>query len=343
MHNTAALLIPSLLAAALLVAGAHAEDTVVILAGKNGELRAQKRGKIIDYTGTQLRLQNMLGREEQIPADKIVEIRTEWTPSHQSGDALREQGKLTEAIAAYRQAKRDETRPWGVRQIMASLTDVYLESGQIASAGDEFLGIVASDPTTHFYRAIPLAWRTWSLDPSSEARAVTWLKATNFPAAVLLGASWLEAGAHRGEALAALQTLTNNPDARIAALAEMQLWRTRIVTVQPNEIQRWQTLVEKMPPEIRAGGYYILGDALARQKDVEAAALAYLRVPLVYSASRVLSSDALLAAAKQLEALMRPVQAAGLYREILADYAACPAAEEARARLDRLAAGSSEK
>lgn len=350
MSSTPRLLNAALLAVLLvsampgdIIGRAQAEDTVVVQAGKNGELRTQKHGTIVDYTGAQLRLQTMLGREEQIPADKVIEIRTTWTPTHQAGDSLRAQGKLPEAIAAYRQAKREETRPWGVRQIMASLADAYLESGQIASAGDEFLGIVASDPTTQFYRSIPLAWRSRPLDPSSEARALTWLKATKFPAAVLLGASWLQAGAHRGEALAALQTLTNDPDARVAALATMQLWRTRIVTVRSDEIQRWQSLVERLPGEVRAGGYFVLGDALARQDDAEAAALAYLQVPLVYSGSRVLSAEALLAAAKLVEGLKRPAQAAGLYREILADYAACPAAEEARLRLEHLAAEPSEK
>jgi TolA-binding protein len=49
-----------------------------------------------------------------------------------------------------------------------------------------------------------------------------------------------------------------------------------------------------------------------------------------------MAADALVAAGEQLEKLGRKDQAAGLYREVLADYSTCPAASEARARLGKL-------
>lgn len=326
----------------LLSHSACAEDTVIIATGKDNQLRTQKRGTILDYTGTQLRLQGQLGREEQIPTDRVLEIRTEWTAPHRAADELRSQGKLSEAISAYRQAKREETRPWAVRRIMASLVGTYFESGQVASAGDEFLGLVASDPTTQYYDSIPLCWRSTTLDGALEARAATWLAAERFPAAVLLGASWQLAGARRGEAIAALQKLALDQDQRLAALAEMQLWRTRLVTAAADDAQKWQSLVEKLPTDIRAGGYYLVGEVFARHNQPEQAALAYLHVPLVHSGQRVLAAEALLAAGKQLETLSRASQAAGLYREIAADYSTASAAAEARSRLEALTATPAE-
>ena len=320
-----------------------AEDTVIIAAGKDGQQRSQKQGAILDYTGASLRMRSSLGREETIPSNRVLEVRTTWTDAHQSADALRVSGKLAEAIAAYRQAKRDEMRPWAVRQIMAALVAVYFESGQIDLAGDEFLGIVASDPTTQHFDVIPLAWRTHAAGSSVEARAQTWLKAERFPAAVLLGSSWLLSGSVRGQAIASLQKLTLEKDPRIAALAEMQLWRTRLVTAPEAEVLKWTGLVDKMPAEIRAGGYFLAGEALARRDHPEAAALAYMRVPIVHGAQRVLAADALLAAGKQLEKLDRAPQSAKLYRDIVTDYPACPAHDEARQRLEALAAAPAAK
>jgi TolA-binding protein len=60
-------------------------------------------------------------------------------------------------------------------------------------------------------------------------------------------------------------------------------------------------------------------------------------VPLVHGQQRVMAADALVAAGKQLETLERQDQAAGLYREVLESYAACPAAGEASSRLKTLA------
>jgi TolA-binding protein len=116
----------------------------------------------------------------------------------------------------------------------------------------------------------------------------------------------------------------------------MQLWRTKLLTAKPDEISRWQSQLEKMPPEIQAAGWYILGDLRARQNQHEQAALAYLKVPLLFRQQRAMASDALLAAGGQLEKMKQPSQAAGLYRELLRDFAHLPAATEAQPRLDAL-------
>jgi TolA-binding protein len=119
-------------------------------------------------------------------------------------------------------------------------------------------------------------------------------------------------------------------------LADIQLWRTKIVTAKADEVARWQTAIEKMPAEVQAGGWFLLGEAKARLGQAEEASLAYLRVPLVHGRPRAMGADALVAAGEQLEKLDRKEQAAGLYREVLADYATCPAASEAQARLSKL-------
>jgi tetratricopeptide (TPR) repeat protein len=319
---------------------AAAQDTVVITSA-DGKSQLTRQGEIVDYTGKELTLKTLAGREEPIAAARVLEIKTEWLADHLRAREAYRSGKLDDAIAAWQQAKEREKRPWARRQIMAELVECHAEAGRFDQAGDEFLRIAAEDPTTPHMAVIPLPWRALPPDAALEERAGIWMSAgSRIPAATVLGASWLLSTSRRGEAITALsqQSLKRAApdDPRLAMLADIQLWRTKIVTAKAEEVARWQVAIEKMPAEVQAGGWFVVGEAQARLGDGEAASLAYLRVPLVHGRPRAMAADALVAAGEQLEKLGRKEQAAGLYREVLADYATCPAASEAQARLAKL-------
>jgi len=327
---------------AMATCAANAEDTVIVV-GSDGKTPVTRQGQILDYTGTELRLKTAAGREEPISAARVLDFKTTWTDNHRRADELRKSGKLPEAIDAYMRAKESEPRAWARRQIMAELTTCYAESGRFDLAGDEFLAIVISDPSTNHLALMPLAWRAFPPDAALESRAAAWLALrAKSPAAGLLGASWLLSTSRRAEAITALEQLAVSRgaghDSRLASLADVQLWRTRLVTARPEDVTRWKASATQMPAEIQACAWFVVGEALARQGQADEAALAYLRVPLVHSQQRVMSADALVAAGKQLESLDRVEQAAGLYREVLEAYAACPAASEATSRLKTLSA-----
>lgn len=326
------------MAVALLVSRLHtclAEDSITVLTGKDAKTRTSRTGEVVDYTGESLQLKASSGRIENIPAARVVEIRTQWTPAHERGDALRGEGKLEEAINAYKQAKRDEPRAWARRKIMAELVVCYAEVGRFDVAGDEWLAIVSSDPLTTHYNVVPVAWRSLPPDAALEPRALAWLHG-KAPAAQVLGASWSLTGSQRNAAMTALDGLAGSKtvDPRVRSLAQIQLWRTKLISARQDEVQRWQSALEQMPVEIRAGGYFVVGEALARLKQSEDAALAYLHVPLVHNQQRAMAAGALVAAAKEHEKLGRGEQAAGLYREVLSGYSRTAAAEEARAWLE---------
>jgi TolA-binding protein len=69
----------------------------------------------------------------------------------------------------------------------------------------------------------------------------------------------------------------------------------------------------------------------------EDATLALLRVPILHASHRGLSARSLLDAGQSLQKLDRTRQAAGLYRELLADYPQSHPAREARTRLEEMA------
>jgi tetratricopeptide (TPR) repeat protein len=312
---------------------AAGEDVVIATSASDPSARVRRTGQILDYTGTELRLRTALGTIETLPAGRVKEIETEWLPEHLAARAARHKGDLAAAIAAYQEARALERRSWAERQVRSELTGTYVEAGRIESAGDEFLAIVARDPETMHFATMPIAWRAAPPDTALERHAAKWLADARSPTARVLGASWLLAGPQRAAAIAELERLLKATDPRIAGLAAMQLWRTKLVTAKPVEIAAWRSQLEKLPPEIQATGWYILGDVHARAGEPDDAALAYLRVPLVFREQRAMAADALLAAGGQLEKMGQRDRAVGLYREIVRDFGHLPPAVEAAKRI----------
>jgi tetratricopeptide (TPR) repeat protein len=299
-------------------------------------VRTRREGRILDYLGAELKLRTKLGAEETIPASRIALIQTTWTPPHEAARTARSEGRFDDALAAFREALGAETRPWAQRQIRADVSGCCLDAGRIEQAVNEFLAIVAIDPDTRHFDVVPIAWRAAPGNPALEARAMAWLTLRRVPAASLLGASWLLSTSHRGEAIAILQELQGSSDPRIAGLAAIQTWRTKLVSTPLDEARRCQTQLEKMPHEIQATGWYVLGEIYARHDQPHLAALAWLKIPLLYRQQRALAADALLAAGGQLEKMTQPKEAAGLYRELARDFPQLPASTEASKRLAKL-------
>jgi tetratricopeptide (TPR) repeat protein len=311
-----------------------AEDVVIVSSAADPAARIKKAGQILDYLGPELRLRTRLRAEEAIPAARIVEIQTAWTPPHETARTARAEGRWDDAIAAFREAKAAETRPWAARQVMSELAGCYLDAGRIENSVREFLAILAADQESRHWEVIPLAWRPAGDDPSLEARAAAWLSSRAEPAA-LLGASWLLPGSRRAAAIARLEELQKSADSRIAASAAIQLWRTKLVSATLDDGRRWQAQLERFPLETQAAGWYVLGEIYSRLDQPQRAALAWLKVPLVFRQQRAIAADALLAAGGQLEKMSRQREAAGLYGELVRDFPQLPAVAEAQARLAR--------
>lgn len=312
-----------------------AADVVVLRNSKPGQPPVQRQGEIADLVGNQLMFRGPSGAIETLPLEQVTDWRTTWTATKQQADALYFEKKYAEAAQVYLRARDEESRIWARRQIMARLIECYSATGNVAAAADEFLLVAASDPETTTWELAPLAWRTVD-DANALARAQQWIRDTRNPTKQLLAASWLLSGPQRAEAITVLQTLAGGMNKRLATLAVIQLWRTRILSSPPEEPATWLAGLERLSVEARPLGYYCVGEAFARHNQPEKAALAYLRIPILHPRTQPLAAEALLAAGSQLEKIDRREQAAALYREVLSDYAALPAAATARQRLEQL-------
>ncbi len=311
---------------------AAAQDEVTI-AAEQGEGQFRVKGTIVEFTGTAIRLRSDSGAEHTYPAERVLDIATQWTADHQAARAARDAGQFARAVEQYRRAVNQETRTWARRTILAELVWCYRALGQLDAAGEAFLLLVSSDPATRDFDSIPLAWT--ATEGVSPQRAREWLARADSPAARLLGASYLMT-TERAAALAALAELSGHEDARIAALAEAQAWRAVAFRAEPAQTALWQQKIETMPESLRGGPYFVLGQALAAQKQHDAAALTLLRVPILHGRDRQLAAAALVLAGAALAEAAQPDEARRLFQEVCDRYPPSRWQSEAQSRLKQL-------
>lgn len=314
--------------------GAAAEDIVFLESQDNPGSELKVAGEVLDYTGRAIRIRQTTGVERSYAGSRVIRIERPRTDVELQADAAFEAGDLRRAVPLYRKALGAEGRTWARRAILARLVWAHRGLGEIETACDTFLLIYDSDATTPYLDCMPLAWSPG--ERVARLKADAWLADRGRPAAVLMGASHLMSSDARESALAALRDLRGESDPRIAALATAQTWRAEVFRAESEQIESWSQRIDAMPESIRGGPYYLLGRSWARSKDWEQAALAFLRLPVLYPQDSGLAAQSLLEAGDALAKLGRPAQAATCYREIKDRFAASVVRAEAENRLSGL-------
>jgi tetratricopeptide (TPR) repeat protein len=276
------------------------------------------------------------GAETTIPAERVLEVHAEWNSPHRRGDDLFAEARFAEALEQYRQAVAQDQRAWVRRRLASQAAWCYRNLGQHEYAASAFLTLATQDSATPYFDAVPLSWTSTQPGAAFEAKLRKWLDDEN-PIVSLVAASWLLATADRSAATEKLRDLADVADPRVALLAQAQLWRTQQATAKSEDVARWRKALERLPEPLRAGPYYVTGQALARLGGGEEAALVLLRVPVLYPQHRELAAESLLAAGRELEKLGRAEEARRLHQELVAAYGESPLAELARQALEQTA------
>lgn len=317
----------------LLLVTTAAADDLVTHTGPGGRGPAtQVAGQIVEYTGRQLEIEVSGGIRRKFNADQVVDVQTDCKPDHVAADALYAKQDYAAALAKYQPALTADTRRWVRRRILAQMVRCYRAQGALAQAGENFLLLLKDDPDAVDFDAIPLAWLPGDAAAVAEAKANEWLARDDLPAAALLGASHLLQSPRSATATQKLQTLVNQRDVRIAWLAEAQLLRGSIATIDEAELRRWADKITRFPQKLRAGAYYTLGRAWFQRQQPESAALYLLRAPILYPHDHPLAAESLLLAAEALNKANQQSDAQRLVRELAASYPQSRAAKEARSR-----------
>ena len=228
----------------------------------------------------------------------------------------------------------DPSRRWVRELLIARLVWCCRAMGATELAGEQFLLLVPQGRTTPYFDCIPLAWVAEQPHAGLQRAAEAWLQQEDSPAAQLLGSSHLLAT--RSDVLDRLQRLSTSPDPQVAQLAMAQTWRASRATADARQLTTWQTAIERMPEPLRPGPYYTLSLAWANVQNWPEAAMAAMRVPVLFPQHRSLSARALVDSGRYLQRLDQPKQAVELYREVLTRYATTPAAAEAKSRLEQV-------
>ncbi len=315
------MIIVALLAILLAVArdaAAQNQDTVYVSTGSAGG-HARLGGEILDYSGAGLRIRVAGGHEKLIPAEKILGIETFYIRPHVDANRMFEVGKYDQAAPLYQDALDKEPRRWVRRQIMAQLIRCYDALGRPDRAGNGFVALIEGDPATPYFDCIPLAWLPRQPSPAMEQLARGWTQ-NKQPAVVLLGLSYLLQTSDRQNTLLQLRQLSAGSDRRVALLAMAQTWRASIPTAKIPQLDAWNRAVEQMPETLAAGPYFVLGAAWIQKQQWEKAALALMRLPILYPQQRALAAQALVGAGRCMEKLNRKGEALRLYYELIRTY-----------------------
>lgn len=312
---------------------ATAADKVYIL--PPGALRdptVHSGGEIKDYSGAGLVYQSANGNTHRYPANHVLRVETTWLPEHRRGEELFAKGKLAEALAAYQEAQRRETRRWVRRRLMAEQVWCLQNLGRWQSAAELFLALYAEDPQTPYFECIPVAWAPMTPQPPLVAKAQGWLASAD-GVLVVLGASYLMHTPHQARALSRVNQLRFHRDGRVAALATTLWWQGRLHRVEPEEVKSWEQDLRRFPPRLRAGGHWVLAQAHVRLFQPQRSVLHLLRIPVLFPKHRALAARALLQAAGQLQRLGQHREATRLLQELAIQYDSTPEADQARQML----------
>ncbi len=316
-----------------LAARAVLADEVIHVDSQGNQRRST--GEILDYRGGRLTMRTR-GREISIPSLRIKRIGSEWTAPHQQGDAEFASRDYGAALASYLTAWKQEHRAWVKRKLLAQIIWCERNTYRIADACQDFAKLFRDDGETPYFDAIPLAWRTGQPTRAVQQLAQGWLGSENGPVNRLIAASWLLSTGSRPAAIRTLRQLGDHPRQEIAGLARTQFWRTRIVSVTESDVDRWQQEVERLPGRLRAGPYFVLGQACAKIQNSDLAALAFLRVPTLFESHQGLSQAALYEAGRAVEDGGNREEATVLYRQTVELDADSLEGQQAGARLTEL-------
>jgi hypothetical protein len=301
--------------------GVLADDRVTVQPRARGTGEIGATGRIEDYTGTRLVLREGEGRRLRVfTADeyRILGIETSYHPAHAAGSKLLGERRFAQADEQLRVALDAEQRRWVRREILALIVRADLASGRRSAAGAAFLKLVESDPTTPWFRLIPLWWTAGSPPDETRLSAREWLRDAA-ECARLMGASLLlDDPTFAVEAENALRLLARSDDTRYQALATAQLWRLELLRAPPGDAQvkQWAERAERMPADLRGGPLHVVGRARVTRHDHELAAAAFLWEPLQHADDPELCGRGLLEAGRSLAATAQETAALSVWAEI---------------------------
>ncbi len=309
----------SVVAAGLLVVPPlSGQDRITVINPDTGVL-SQFTGQVIAWDRERVTYVSG-GREREIPARRVIGIDYPKSAGHQEADRFYQAGRFDQAALALENAMASESRPWVAEEMRARSLQCGMAAGDLNRALVEFLAIYRDNPQTRFFHLVPLAWEARERAPRGLAGELEKLLNDDDPVRSLLAASWLLMTNDPAPAIARLKQLAIAADARVAQLADAQLWRPRLIDADEAELRRWHLAIERMPEALQAGPRFLAAMVQQRLQGDTEAVIAFMQIPVLFPEHYQLAGSALGQAHQLLEKLGRTAEAELVARELFQSY-----------------------
>ena len=93
----------------------RADDAVYLAAPNSPQARAKVTGRVLDYNGRDLLLDTG-GNQKRYPAEQVVGVDSEWTPTQLAADELFARREYAEALVKYEEAVPQRAASLGAAQ-----------------------------------------------------------------------------------------------------------------------------------------------------------------------------------------------------------------------------------
>lgn len=240
-------------------------------------------GVIEDLTGDVVQLRRSgAGRVERLRLRDVAELQFRKSGEYDGGLRALAAGDAQTALNAFDAALISEQRTWVLREIQASAVQALFRLGR----RDEIIGriekVTTSDPDTRHVALLPLVWDERLPETERLAATPADLEAAS-PLRRLSAASvLLQDPSSETQAVRVLMELRTAARPRVQELAEIQLWRIRILhpeQLRRSDVMLWQSRVRDFDRVQRGAAEFLLGRALLAQHDYDAASLSLLWLP----------------------------------------------------------------
>ncbi|MBL8814537.1 MAG: hypothetical protein JNL58_00810 [Planctomyces sp.] len=278
-------------------------------------------GVIQDFSGDMVSIRRGgTGKEEVLRLREIEQIRFRKSAEYEEGLRFIAAGDWKRALSSLTTAAELEPRPWVVREIMASQIRCLTAIGRRADTIQIVEEILESDPHTRHVALLPLVWDERLPESERTMVPLSDLESSSLVRKLTAASVWLHDDKHAAAAQAELHSLRLCGRKRIQELAEIQLWRVRVIhpdRLRTADTEIWEGRVVDFERPIRGPAAIVLGRAFLHQHQYDKAAFAFLWMPVLQVEDRPLAAASLKYAAIALQTAGRPEESSVITSELL--------------------------
>ncbi len=275
-------------------------------------------GLVEDLAGDSVVFRGVDGGVQVLRLSQLRVIRFARSEVWEEGLVLSRGRRWLEAIPKLREALVRESRPWALREIRGELAICQRAAGLRQDCLSTVEEILESDSETRHLASLPLIWDERVCVEQGIRAEVADLTAKSLARQLVAASVLLGDESTRLLAEGVLRSLRRSGRGNFGVLAELQLWRLRLLQGGPEllEAESWQRRAEELGGAERGVAELQIGRAMVRLNDDDRAAISLLWMPLTAPLDPWHCRRALLDAVEVLERSGRPEDGLRLQGEI---------------------------